>query len=361
MKKRWLILIALLIQISVSAQNQVQNAIETKTDWWGDMDGYLNQQANFSLGLANEALLKNPPSLKETNQRKMALLLLDNVLHEEKAAFRPAVQSFLKQRIELAVTEISNVKISRGAMIWKLYDHAFVVKTASTTIGFDIQRGVPNIEGFTLSKEIMLQLINQLDILFVSHYHSDHADPWIAETMIHQGKPVVTPPDVWKELNFYDKVVHPDRKAGFKQTIDLPLRGFSLSFICYPGHQGEKILNNVTLVFSPENYSFLHTGDQSNLEDFRWIDPIGDDFKVDVAMVNSWSVYPEHRLFKGIRPKLLIAGHENEMGHTIDHREPYWLNYSRLGDPKIFPWIQMAWGEKFHYLPGRKNRSASQK
>jgi hypothetical protein len=166
---------------------------------------------------------------------------------------------------------------------------------------------------------------------------------------IEQNKPVVTPPDLWTGEQFYAKILHPERKPDVIQRINLPSKGKDLGVVVYPGHQGERILNNVYLVFTPEGLAFSHTGDQSNLEDFEWIDRIGDNHKVDVVMTNSWSVYGDQRLAHGYRPKLIIPGHENELGHTIDHREPYWLNYARMPEVKKFPWVQMAWGEKYHY------------
>jgi hypothetical protein len=49
------------------------------------------------------------------------------------------------------------------------------------------------------------------------------------------------------------------------------------------------------------------------------------------------------------------------MGHTIDHREPYWLTYQRRsgsarfgGDPDVgyeTPLVLMTWGESYHYEP----------
>jgi L-ascorbate metabolism protein UlaG (beta-lactamase superfamily) len=228
-----------------------------------------------------------------------------------------------------------------------------VVKTPSVTIGFDIQRGLPKVEGFTLSQELIQPLIDAVDVLFISHIHNDHADELVAELFLAQNKPVVTPPDLWPDSPIYAKIIHPQRDADLIQEIRLPSKGFSLKTVTCPGHQGDNILNNVYLVFSPEGMVFSHTGDQSNLDDFKWIDQIGDHYAVDVVMTNSWSVYPGLRLANGFRPKLIIPGHENEMGHTIDHREPFWLNYQRLGDSVSFPWVQMAWGEKFHYFPDR--------
>ena len=345
-----LITCGLLLHLCLIAQNPVIIGPDQKIEWWGDIDGFINHQAKVTLGLVNDVLMANPPILEEPLVRKMALLMIDNVLHEEKSANRSAVQAFLQQRIKTAVEEIRMQEVKEGAVIWKLYNHAFVIKTKSVTIGFDIQRGIPGIEGFRLSKELMQQLIDEVDVLFISHYHNDHADEWIAAQFLAQNKPVVTPPDLWTNLPIYSKILHPERKAHQVQEISLPDKGLKLKIVNYPGHQGESILNNVYLVFSPEWISFSHTGDQSNLEDFEWIDHVGDNFKVDVIMTNSWSVYPGQRLAKGFRQRLIIPGHENEMAHTIDHREPFWLNYKRLGDPKEFPWVQMAWGEKFHYL-----------
>jgi L-ascorbate metabolism protein UlaG (beta-lactamase superfamily) len=351
MKKKKVVFLAfiLICHLFSMAQSPATTNPDTKTDWWGDVEGYLNQQAKVTLQLAGEALLQSPPALVEPMQRKMALIMIDNVMHEQKAPTRPAVQEFLQQRIQQAISEICSEKVTKGAVIWKLYDHAFVVKTATVTIGFDVQRGVPSIPGFTLPKEMMQKLIDRLDILFISHHHGDHADPWMAEMLLQQNKPVVTPPNLWPAYDFYARVTHPERKAGLLQEIELPGKGIKLRFYANPGHQGEDIPNNVTVVATPEGITFAHTGDQSNLGDFSWIDKAGDVCKVDVLMTNSWSVYPDHRLVRGFRPRLTLPGHENEMGHTIDHREPYWLNYNRLGDPKIFPWIQMAWGEKYHY------------
>jgi L-ascorbate metabolism protein UlaG (beta-lactamase superfamily) len=353
MKELYLIAVALFLHIGLVGQNQVKSVPEVKTDYWGDIDGYINQQDKVTLNLVEEALQNNPPKVEMPLTRKMALLMIDNVLHEEKASSRPAVQEFLVNRIKSAIKEIKTTNVTKGAMIWKLYNHSYVVKTKSVTIGFDIQRGFRTSEGPVLDKELMQQVVDQVDVLFISHYHGDHTDEWVAETFLAQNKPVVSPPDLWADKPFYAKILHPERKATEVQKINLPVRGINLDVVVNPGHQGGTILNNVYLIKTPEGLTFAQTGDQSNEKDFEWIDKVGDTFKVDVVMTNSWAVYPNMRLYRGFRPKLIIPGHENEMGHTIDHREPYWLNPVRLGDGKTFPWVQLVWGEKYHYLPGR--------
>lgn len=354
MKKIILFAIALIVPLGLFSQNKEPFDPDKKTDWWGDIDGYINQQDKVTLDMVTDELKKNPPTIVEPEIRKMALLMIDNVLHEEKAPQRPAVQEFFLRQIENAVEEIKTVKVEKGAVIWKLYNHTFIVKTPSVTIGFDIQRGTVGVENFRLKQELIQRLVGAVDILFISHNHDDHTDIMVAEMFIAQNKPVVSPPDVFAGLPVYKNIVHPERKANELQEVNLPSKGIKLKIITYPGHQGEKMLNNVYLVFTPEGLSFSHTGDQSNIADFEWIDRIGDNYKVDVLMTNSWAYYPDQRLPKGFRPGLIIPGHENELGHTIDHREPFWLNYVRLSGPLSFPWVQMAWGEKFQYIPVSK-------
>lgn len=118
----------------------------------------------------------------------------------------------------------------------------------------------------------------------------------------------------------------------------------------YTGHQGRDIENNVTLVFSPEGMSFAHTGDQSGpVAEWEWIDEVGNRNRVDVLFPNCWT--PDiHRMVKGFKPQLVMTGHENEMGHTVDHRESNWLSYTRLkGSPT--PFLLVSWGESYHYRP----------
>jgi len=109
--KNSIFVLIVLMSTCLSVQAQVKTDPDRKTDWWGDIDGFLNQQAKVSLSLVNEALIANPPSLQENMARKMALVMIDNVLHEEKAQHRPAVQAFYRERIENAIREIGTLQV----------------------------------------------------------------------------------------------------------------------------------------------------------------------------------------------------------------------------------------------------------
>ena len=102
---------------------------------------------------------------------------------------------------------------------------------------------------------------------------------------------------------------------------------------------------------TPDGYSVMQTGDQSGSEapggDFDWIAQIGHNHQVDVFMPNCWSTNIK-RFIRGVDPALVITGHENEMGHTVDHREDYTQTYTRLFGTR-YPYIVMSWGEAYHY------------
>lgn len=351
MKKFLLFVLGVIIVFLGQSQTVVTDQ-HPKTSWNTDeTEDFYNQQAKLTLVLADSVLKMNTPALQENLLRKMALMLIDNVLHDEPAPTRPAVQTYFRKCIENSVSDIRITIVEKGAVIWKLYNHAFIVKTPTVTVGFDITRGLSDVEGFSLNERFIHQLIDVTDILFISHVHSDHADKWVTEQFLNRNKPVVAPENVWNDQPFSKRIIRPERKAHVIQSIYLPLKEFSIKIVNYPGHQ-KSLINNVYLVISPEGISFAHTGDQYNYDDFEWIDQVGNYHRVDVAMPNCWTALPK-RFSDGFRPGLIIPGHENEMGHPVTQRKPYWLNEVRWSetDSIPYPFLQVHWGEKFHYIP----------
>jgi len=320
---------------------------------------FLNNQAEALLNQANDVFSNYPPGWPEPPARRSALLLLDGVLHDVYAPQRPPVQSFFKTRLREAIADIEQAEIINGARVWKLYNHGFLVRTKSVTIGFDLVQGKSvRVEEFSIGNDDMDRLIDQCDVLFISHLHGDHAEEWIAQSFIDQGKKVVAPPGLWKNRSIYAHITHLERIPHTKQTLPVQGGQQELKVVVYPGHQGIDIENNVHLVFTPEGLSFSHMGDQSNDDDFEWIDEVSNNHVVDVLMPNCWTT-DIVRVAKGFNPVLIITGHENEMGHSIDHREPYWLSYQRQKGSERFggkrnigygnPFILMTWGESYHY------------
>ncbi len=331
------------------------HADESSHGRWQDEDSFFEQQYQSSIDMVARVLAVTPPSNPEPLARKMALLILDGIFHEAKAASRMSVQSFFHKRIDKAISEINESKLglTEGAKIWKIYNHGFIAKTPSATVAFDLTSGKEAKEtGFALTREMIKKLVSRCDILFISHVHHDHADFKVAEEFINQGKPVVAPDDIWKDQPIYQNLVHLERNADKLHSFYLERPGTTLSIVVYPGHQGLEVINNVYLIKTPEGLSFLHTGDQNNANDYSWVDKISAHYDVDVLLPNIWS--PDLlRLVEGAKPKIIISGHENELGHKITHREPYWQSY-KVASQLDTPLFVLTWGESIYYSPAKR-------
>jgi hypothetical protein len=313
-------------------------------------DESLNQQAEVMLNKADEVLSNFPPQIPEPLERTMALYLLDCIFHDVYAPLRPPVQEFLRSRMEVMAEHMERTEVEEGAIFWKLYSHSFVVRTKSVTIAFDLIRPSVRFDTFyTDTRAAIGRIIDQCDVLFISHWHHDHADDWVARAFLEQGKPVVAPPDVWKDKPFYEKLSHLDRDAGKTQVLPIKNGNKELEAIIFPGHQGD-YLNNISLVYTPEGYCFSHNGDQNYghaAEDTLWLFDIKNKHQIDVLMYNS---YMSPTWIRGFDPDLVLSAHENELGHGIHSRHPFWKMHKRA-ESIIYPLLVMSWGESFHYIP----------
>jgi hypothetical protein len=309
-----------------------------------------DQWISNSLEWVNFILANYHPALVEPPVRRAALIRLDDILHIESAPRKAVVQQYYRARLEAALREIETTRVTSGLRIWKLYNHGFLVRTASVSLAFDIVPGTRE-PGFAMPQEWIERLAKQADALFISHLHGDHANQTVAGAFIALGKPVVAPDDVWPgDTGLSKSITRLARNTGPAQSLALA-SGQKLSVVPYPGHQGPRVMVNITLVTTPEGFTVVQTGDQSGTEaaggDFDWIAQIGRDQKVDILMPNCWA-NGLGRMVRGINPALVITGHENEMGHKVDHREDYTQTYTRLF-PIRYPAIVMTWGESFTY------------
>ena len=318
-------------------------------------DRLLNTQAEIVFGLVNETLAKVPPQYPPPLERRLALSLLDCILHDVYAPARPPVHRFIQDRMLKLVKDVEQSKVEVGARIWKLYNQGFIVRTKTVTLGFDIIRYSSRFQDFTLDvNDILTRIAHQCDVLFISHSHADHADAWVAQRFLDRGKPVIAPPDFWQDKKIYKQLTHLARKADTWHSIQVNNGLSKLKVLTYPGHQAQRainneLLNNVYLVVTPEELTFSHAGDQNKKEDYLGTKQIGKHHRVDVHFHKTAS----SQLVKDFDPEWVISSHENELGHGIHHRIPYW-RYNNWSKSMPHPLIVMAWGESYHYKPAQK-------
>jgi L-ascorbate metabolism protein UlaG (beta-lactamase superfamily) len=377
--RKYSIAIAHMFLLVSAASAQEASPLITPTLGPGD-DAFITRQSEVFLAEISLSLANCPPAVPEPRERTLALRLLDAVLHDTHSPNRIPVQRFFHERMERAISEIETQIPNEGMQIWKLYNHGFVVRTKSVTVGFDLHRGAARFrwdgpEGrktvpcpdFPIADALAQRLVKQCDVLFISHEHRDHADAGIAGMFLDQGKPVVAPESALRDELFHGKITHMKREAHTVKELPIRNGATSLKVVVYPGHQYQDggPENNVPLVISPEGFTFAHNGDQINdpypkyQEDYvNWIDSVHKHHRVDVFITNCWT-NDVLRMAKGLNPELVLTGHENELGHQMNDRVPYWgdekflvLNFSEM--KRAYPTLVMTWGETYHFVPKRR-------
>lgn len=335
MQKFLLICFAL---FSMHAMAQEKGAVKNG-EFWGKSDAYLHKQAFQMFGVIDEALTENPPIPGAPMIRKLTLHTLDAMLHETKYDNTEPFNKFVDSRMEKLLAELEK-PVKKGLKIYKVYNDGFIARTKSSTIAFDVVRG--SIQGKEIVSEKYIRLIvDHCDILFITHNHGDHADQLVANLFIEAGKPVIAPTNVWKDNTV---IQHLRSDEIIDKVIELK-NGKKLQVKILPGHQSE-LMNNIYVVTTEEKKTVVQTGDQYHKEDINWLMNIHQKLpKVDALLVNCWT-NRMNDLIEGFSPTFVITGHENEMGHTIDHREAFWLTFKKMEEIKR-DYVVMGWGEWF--------------
>ena len=310
--------------------------------YWGEADAYLLRQAKYMYELVDEALDEYPPVVGAPTPRRLALYNLDAMLHETKYDNSEPFKAFVSSRANKVIEDMLS-PVKRGMKIYKIYNDGFVARTKSVTIAFDVVRGALNGESI-VSEEQIAAIVDRCDVLFLSHNHSDHVDRYVVDRFIAAGKPVVAASEI---LEGVEGVTHYRSETEILDKEVVLKNGERLAVKIYPGHQSE-MMCNVYAVTTPEGLTVAQTGDQYNKEDFKWIATVKDQRPaIDALIINCWSMDIADAI-KGFNPRYVLTGHENEMGHTIDHREAFWLTFQKL-QPVEHDYVVMAWGEWFEF------------
>ena len=308
-----------------------------------------------SLAAADLALAADPPAHPPSPARQAALMMLDGPLHLVDANRFQSTNDFLVKRLTAAIESIEQTTVTHGAQLWKLYNHGFVLRTPTVTMGMDLVRGWRFMDEpqhyYGLPPALVARLVAQLDLLTVTHNHGDHHDTLVRDCALAHGIPLIVETSIFADLPDQPLVLRPQRHPTTTQptTITIPTRtGHAIHVAVYPGHQGESVANNVYLLRTPEGFTLMHTGDQSGDLDWAWLDTIGLHHQVDLLLPNCWTTDME-RLVAGVRPQWTVFGHEVEMAHSPDHRESYWRSFQLFRDLAEPQNLVLGWGETVHF------------
>lgn len=320
-----------------AAERPEKNPWEKYYIFWGYPDNYLENQSREAFRLIDSVLKENKPQKGGSLTRDMALMGLDMLLHDKRNDGTEAFYEFENVRLGEMLRDMEK-PVKRGAKIYKAYNDGFIIKTKTATIAIDLVPGGKKDKPF-IGDSLLMAIADKCDAMFISHAHGDHANLRVAKAFANAGKTVIAPKGLWEG-------VHPNIKQLLNADTAVTVRFDELGMVLniLPGHQDD-MYNNIYVMTFKNGITVAHTGDQYNQEDLEWIDNVGKQHKIDVLLLNCW-INSLERTVKGFNPKLIITGHENEMEHSIDHREAYWMTrrkYENLPCPNVL----MTWGE--HY------------
>lgn len=339
MSRKIALSLALLACLTVSAKKDL-------TYFWQDKDGIINAQTELTFELVNDIIDRDTPSVEPPSPaRKAALYLLDQIFHDTRLDNSPYVSDFLDGRMQTVLAGLKQ-PLAKGMEIYKLYNDGWIIRTPEVTIGWDIYRGrkIADSERHLMSDSIAAALADACDIMFLTHNHGDHVDPFVIERFTSQGKPVIAPDEIMPDNQ---GVTHTRREQIWEETFTAA-NGAALNATIIPGHQ-DHLQNNIYIVTTPDGYTVCSTGDQWLASDLDMMLHLqGKIPPVDVLMPICWAARLAD-MCRSFGAKVVLTGHENELGHhTIDHREAYWLSFNKLEDFPI-PNSLMTWGECFYY------------
>lgn len=334
-----LLIFVVVFTLSGNAQqtDEKVNPRENQYIFWGYPDNYLENQARVTFEKINEILIDFPPTIEKSLPREMTLIALDNMLHDVRNDKSETFYHFVNTRISLMIKEMQK-PVKKGVKVFKLYNDGFILKTKTTTIAIDLVPGGPESRPF-IDDSLIYQIANQCDAMFVTHAHGDHANLRIAKAFAESGKKVVVPKDLWTDVHENIQQLMSENKDV---TVSFDEHGFDVRIL--PGHQDE-MYNNIYIFNFKNGISIAHTGDQYNKDDVEWISKIKNDNEIDALLVNCW-INCMDKSIAGFDPKIVITGHENEMEHSIDHREAYWMTMCKMKKTD-YPNVLMTWGEYY--------------
>ena len=327
----------------------------------------------------------------DDKNRERGLRIIDYPLHldnydrerssaEDKKAFNEVVHEYCVSARERVFSEVAAAKIPKGSLrLWRIYNMGYIIKGPKHTVAIDI---TARPELYTIGDKYLIKDTNTViwcksdwkrladlaDMIFVTHPHGDHYNRDGIEAFIAAKKPVVVPCDLVAYATNRPAKKGPDGKYVVEKEILTtapccvkltedhlePVDVGGVKVRNFLGNQGVNVPCNVYLI-DIDGVLVADNGDNYDMDKERMLSKcppadviIASTWNNVQGMVNCCAGAPGFDRAKSV----LLPSHENELGHSVDHRESYREMYTskdRLGN-REFPWPRvhpLGYGESF--------------
>ena len=299
---------------------------------------------------------------------------------EDKKAFNEVVHEYCVSARERVFSEVAAATIPEGSLrLWRIYNMGYIIKGPKHTVAIDI---TARPELYTIGDKYLIKDTNTViwcksdwkrladlaDMIFVTHPHGDHYNRDGIEAFIAAKKPVVVPCDLVAYATNRPAKKGPDGKYVVEKEILTtapccvkltedhlePVDVGGVKVRNFRGNQGENVPCNVYLV-DIDGVLVADNGDNYDMAKERMLSKCP---PADVIIASTWNNVQGMVKCCAAAPgfdrtkSVLLPSHENELGHSVDHRESYREMYTskdRLGN-REFPWPRvhpLGYGESF--------------
>jgi L-ascorbate metabolism protein UlaG (beta-lactamase superfamily) len=264
-------------------------------------------------------LLNNPPNEGDPMIRKRTILKLDNIL-KQGHYINTHVRKFYGHMMNKVHQEL---KDSLSAItIWMMYNHGFLIKTNHVLFAFDLVAGCSNWQYSVFP----VGIIDQLDILFISHEHKDHYDAGISSRVKTNGGYVIVPSE----------------ESWIGNTAVSPNDTLTLMGLKIKAHYGKhSVATRIYEVITPCGLKIVHTGDNQK-------EAVPNIHDIDILLINAWiGADGMHNYIWQFQPDIMFPAHFHELDHALEDRIPYEWAYEINDVPLGSKVLVMAWGERY--------------
>jgi len=302
---------------------------------------WISQTKDFVLKMEKRHSPTLDNSSKEALFRRDMFLLLDFPLHaDNRSASAPEElicefeQTSLSYRGQARLRALSALEEAGPAkpgelQVIKIYNCGVILRTSELCIAVDIKW-----EGGKAAASLIAQ---KADVFFLSHPHDDHYSTDMINALAAAGKPSVLPSDVVPETRWEGKRVASEEDGSFSVC------GIGVDIVS--GAQSG--IPNNAYILSFDGWRVLLPGENSNTALYEGLCKYA---APNLIISPSWNrftqilSYVEKMEGYNAAGVTFIPEHENELYHTVQHRESYRELFSRedrLGNkattyPKVF-------------------------
>jgi len=324
-----------------------------------------------------QGLLDHPPQIGNDSARLPYFKALDTWALAPDTVYwngntdtmHPKYLAYYLTAIRKVLDEARDTSVDSGAAVWKLYSSGVLVRTSEAVFAIDAVEGpfkpidrspadVPD-HIFHWTPEMRAAFAETVDVLFITHWHYDHASFALVREMIEAGKTVVAPQqlqDHWRKHPFAARI------TTLSEGLDYRIGALTVrvcdgaqymrtddegEWISVPKHDAQ---NNIYLIRGKDCPTFMHNGDNRGRSFLPWLEE---------ALADGWE--PDLWFLGVVWPKTLIADlevlaqpivmpvHDHELGHKPDYGvNKLWDMYHGLGKERLEAkrGLVLSWGER---------------